>query len=574
VHADLLTAIGVSIVAAATLALVARVVRQPLILGYIAGGALLGPHLGLGIITERAEVEVISEIGLIFLLFIIGLEINVPSLAQVGRAITVGGLLQFPICAALAWHLVGRVTETTGGEFDRVYLAVTLALSSTLIVVKLLFDKLEMGTLAGRITVGILVFQDLWAIAFLALQPSLRALEPAPLLASLGAGVALVATAAVLSRLALPALFRAVAGSHELLLLTSIAWCFLVAGTAGYLGLSKEMGALIAGMVIAAFPYGTEVIARLSGVRDFFVTLFFVALGLQVPVPSASVLAIAAGLALFVVASRFASIYPVFAVLGLDMRTSGVVSVNLAQISEFSLVIVTLGLGEEHVSETLVSLVIFTLVLTSVASTYAIRYNHAIATGVAAALEATGLPRWLRLRHRPAGGAPVTVTPHDIFFLGVSREGLAFVKKLEREQPALKKRIVAVDFNPETLAQLEADGVACHYGDISNSETLRHHGIEGASVIVSPISDWFLQGTDNLRLLRQARALAPRARVIVTADTLEAANGLYAGGADYVMIPPVLAAERLFAVVQDTSAGALARARQRQADELRAQRAS
>jgi hypothetical protein len=333
------------------------------------------------------------------------------------------------------------------------------------------------------------------------------------------------------------------------------------------------MGALIAGMVIAAFPYGTEVIARLSGVRDFFVTLFFVALGLQVPVPSASVLAIAAGLALFVVASRFASIYPVFAVLGLDMRTSGVVSVNLAQISEFSLVIVTLGLGEEHVSETLVSLVIFTLVLTSVASTYAIRYNHAIATGVAAALEATGLPRWLRLRHRPAGGAPVSATPHDVFFLGVSREGLAFVKRLEREQPALKKRIVAVDFNPETLAQLEADGVACHYGDISNSETLRHHGIEGASVIVSPISDWFLQGTDNLRLLRQARALAPRARVIVTADTLEAANGLYAEGADYVMIPPVLAAERLFAVVQDTSAGALARARQRQADELRAQRA-
>src|SRR4029078_8235533 len=136
--------IGVSIVAAAALALLARVVRQPLILGYIAGGALLGPHLGLGIITERAEVEVISEIGLIFLLFIIGLEISIPSLAQVGRAITVGGLLQFPICAALAWHALGRITDASGGEFDRLYLSVALALSSTLIVVKLLFDKLEM----------------------------------------------------------------------------------------------------------------------------------------------------------------------------------------------------------------------------------------------------------------------------------------------------------------------------------------------------------------------------------------------------------------------------------------------
>ena len=573
-HADLLTAIGVSIVAAATLALLARVVRQPLILGYIAGGALLGPHLGLGIITERAEVEVISEIGLIFLLFIIGLEISIPSLAQVGRAITVGGLLQFPICAALAWHLLGGLTESSGGEFDRLYLSVARALSSTLIVVKLLFDKLEMATLAGRITVGILVFQDLWAIAFLALQPSLRALEPVPLLASLGAGVALVATAAVLSRLALPALFRAVAGSHELLLLTSVAWCFLVAGMAGYLGLSKEMGALIAGMVIAAFPYGTEVIARLSGVRDFFVTLFFVALGLQVPVPTTSVLLVAAALALLVVASRFVSIYPVFAVLGLDMRTSGVVAVNLAQISEFSLVIVTLGFGDDHVSETLVSLVLFTLVLTSVASTYAIRYNHAIATGVAAVLEATGLPRWLRLRRQQEGGEAATPAKaaHDIFFLGVSREGLALVQRLERDQPAMKKRMVAVDFNPETLAQLEADGIACHYGDISNSETLRHAGIADASVIVSPISDWFLQGTDNLKLLRQVRALVPRARVIVTADTLAAANGLYAEGADYVMIPPVLTAERLFLVLRDTSDAALARARQRQADELRRQR--
>ena len=134
----------------------------------------------------------------------------------------------------------------------------------------------------------------------------------------------------------------------------------------------------------------------------------------------------------------------------------------------------------------------------------------------------------------------------------------------------LKQRILAVDFNPETLAQLEAAGVACRYGDISNMEALRHHGIEGASVIVSPISDWFLQGTDNLRLLRQVRAIVPRARVIVTADSLGAARALYAEGADYVMVPPVLAAERLFGVLQDTSPAGLARARQRQVDALRA----
>jgi Kef-type K+ transport system membrane component KefB/Trk K+ transport system NAD-binding subunit len=572
VHHDILTAIGISIVAAAAFALIARAVRQPLILGYILAGAVLGPNLGLGLVADQASIELISEMGLIFLLFIIGLEINVPVLAQAGRTIVLTGLLQFPLCVALGWWALGGLAADTGGRFDRLYLAVAASLSSTLIVVKLLFDKFEMGTLAGRITLGVLVFQDLWAIAFLALQPSLHALRPAALLASLGAGVGLVATAGVLSRLVLPRLFRTVARSHELLLVTAVGWCFLVSGTAGALGLSYEMGALIAGMVIAAFPYGTEVITRLSGVRDFFVTLFFVALGLRVPAPSGRLLLVAALAAGFVIASRFVAMLPIFAFLRLDTRTAGVVAINLAQMSEFSLVIVSLGLGLGHVSPSLASLVLYTLLLTAVISTYAIRWNHALATALARALAATGAPRWLGQRPRVMSPASASADLHDIFLLGVSREGLAFVRHLEREHPAMKRRIVAVDFNPETLEQLQADGVECHYGDVSNPETLRHAGIEKARVVVSSISDWFLQGTDNLRLLRQVRGVAPRARMIVTADTLAAARRLYAEGADYVLIPPVLAAEHLYGLLLEPTADALSAARHRQSAELEAGR--
>ena len=571
-HADVLTAIGVSIVAAAGFALLARTVRQPLILGYIVAGAALGPHLGLGLVADEASIELISEMGLIFLLFIIGLEINVPALAQAGRTIVLSGLLQFPLCVAIGWVVLGGLAADTGGRFDRVYLAVAASLSSTLIVVKLLFDKFEMGTLAGRITLGVLVFQDLWAIAFLAVQPSLESMRPGSLLGALGAGVAVVGSAGVLSRLVLPRVFRAVARSPELLLVTTVAWCFLVSGTAGALGLSREMGALIAGMVIAAFPYGTEVVTRLAGIRDFFVTLFFVALGLKVPAPSGHLLLLAALLAVFVVASRLLVVLPILNALRLDTRTAGVVAINLAQISEFSLVIVALGLDLGHVSRTLASVLLYTLLLTAVVSTYAIRWNHALATLAARALEATGVPRWLG--GRPSGPEPegVAAGPHDIFLLGVSREGLAFLRHLEREHPAMKQRIVAVDFNPETLEQLQADGVECHYGDVSNPETLRHAGIEHAHVVVSSISDWLLQGTDNLRLLRTVRTLVPRARVVVTADTLAAANSLYAEGADYVMIPPVFTAERLYSVLRDTSDSAMARARQRQADDLRTHR--
>ncbi len=557
---NLLAAIGVSTIAAAALALVARRVGQPLILGYIVGGVLLGSHLGFGLVQDEAAIDLIAEIGLILLLFIIGLEINVREIARAGRVIIVSGLLQVPLCAALAWLIFGSLTEATGGRFDRVYLVVAVSLSSTLIVVKLLYDKFEMSTFGGRVTLGILVFQDLWAIAFLAVQPNLHALAPAPLLRSAAAGLGLVGAAVVLSRYVLPALFRSIARSPELMLVTSMAWCFLVSGAAGYVGLSTAMGALVAGMVIAAFPYGTEVIGRLSGVRDFFLTLFFVALGLKIPQPSLRLVLLALGIAAFVVASRLVTVVPLLALLRLDTRTSGVVAINLGQISEFSLVIVGLGANLGHVSQAIESLVLYALLLTAVVSTYAILFNHRLATGLARLLELSGMRRW----HAEPGAAPAPTRTREIFLLGVAREGLALLEHLAREAPGLKEHIVAVDFNPETLERLTTLGFEGHYGDIANPETLRHAGIERAAIVVSSISDWMLKGTTNARILRQARSLAPSAQIVVAADTVAGAEQLYAEGADYVLIAPVLAAAHLYELLRHRTSAAIQQARQRQ----------
>ena len=567
-HAPIFEAISVGIVAATVLGLAARRLGQPPILGYVLGGAVLGPHLGFAIIRDEAAIEAMSEMGLILLLFIIGLEISVPRLLQAGRTIAVTGLLQFPLCAALAWVAFPDVGT---GRFDRLYVAVALSLSSTLIVVKLLSDKFEMATFAGRVTLGILIFQDFWAIGFLAVQPNLTNLQAGPLLSSLLSGGGLVIGAVLLSRYALPALFRSIARSTELVLLTAMAWCFLVAGVAGMVGLSKEMGALIAGMVIAGFPYGTEVTARLTGVRDFFITLFFVALGLKIPQPTLRLVGLALVAAAFVVMSRFVVLGPLCAALRLDARTAGVVAINLSQISEFSLVIVALGVGHRHVSADVGSVVLFTLLITSVLSTYGILFNHEIATALGRALKRIGLPQYTGRGATPDSGGPADAHAHgatDVFFLGVSREGLAFVQHLERQSPDMKKRVVAVDFNPETLASLQADGVTCHYGDISNVETLRHAGIESAHIVVSTISDWFLKGTSNLKLVRVVRGLAPQARIIATADRLGDAEALYAEGAAYVLIPAALSAEHLHRLLLDPSAASLDAARAEQAAEL------
>jgi Kef-type K+ transport system membrane component KefB len=570
---DLLTSTSVSIVVAAVLAFVARQLHQPLILGYILAGAVLGPHVGFHVVADEASIELIAEIGLILLLFLIGLEISLPRLLQAGRAITVSGLLQVPICAALAWLVLGPVVAWTGGPFDRLYLAVASSMSSTLIVVKLLSDKFELGTFGGRVTIGILVFQDLFAIAFLVVQPNLERLDPLLLVRSLVAGAGLLAAAWLLARFVLPAYFRAIAKSSELVVVSAMAWCFLAAGAASWAGLSKEMGALIAGVVIASFPYGPEVVSRIGGVRDFFLTLFFVALGLKIPEPSAAFLLAALGGALFVILSRFVAMYGLFAALRLDTRTAGVVAINLSQISEFALVIFSLGVGFGHVSPAANSLILYTVLLTAVVSTYGILYNHALATRLAELLARLGLRRWFG----PPAPAPAAEgaagkngggQPRDLFLLGVSREGLAFVQHLGRTAPATAARIVAIDFNPEMLERLRGLGIEEHYGDISNMATLEHAGIERAAVVISGISDWFLKGTSNLQILRTVRALAPAARVVVTADTPEAAQQLYAAGADYVMMPAALAAEHLAVILADRSPNALARARRVQAFEL------
>ena len=571
---DLLTSIGFSIIVAAVLAFLARRLGQPLILGYILAGAVLGPHIGFHVVTDEASIELIAEIGLILLLFLIGLEISLPRLLQAGRAITVTGLLQVPICAALAWLALGPVVGSMGGQFDRLYLAFASALSSTLIVVKLLSDKFELGTFGGRVTLGVLIFQDLYAIAFLAIQPNLQNLQAILLLRSLVAGVGLVGGAWVMARFVLPWYFRVIAKSSELVVVSAMAWCFLVAGVAGWAGLSKEMGALIAGVVIASYPYGTEVISRVGGVRDFFLTLFFVALGLKIPEPSTSAVLAALGGVVFVTLSRFLAMYPLFAFLKLDTRTAGVVAINLAQISEFALVIFSLGTVYKHISPAANSLILYTVLLTAVISTYGILYNHAIATWMAGVLNALGLRRSFAAKPaapasgEPDGGSGEGDEGRDVFLLGVSREGLAFVQHVSRTAPALKDRMVAIDFNPEMLERLRTEGVDNHYGDISNMATLEHAGIGRAAIVISGISDWFLKGTSNLQILRLVRSIAPKARVIVTGDTPEGAQELYVAGADYVMVPSVLSAEHLAGILADRSPNALARARRVQAFDL------
>jgi Kef-type K+ transport system membrane component KefB len=535
---SLLSNIGVVFIIATAFAFIAKFLKQPLILAYLVAGVVIGPEIGFAWVHDEETIELISEIGLILLLFIIGLEIDLKKLLSAGRTVLITGIGQFLLCVGLGIGLALLMGFTpAGGNFEWLYLGVTLALSSTLVVVKLLYDKSELTTLPGRITLGVLVCQDIWAIVFLALQPNLHDPHFGTLLESFGKGAGLVIMTLGLGWYVLPRFFSFAAKVPELMLIAALAWCFLVSGAADWLGLSREVGALVAGVSMSTFPYNLDVIAKVINIRDFFVTLFFVALGMKIPQPTVTMITAAIGMSLFVLASRLLSVFPVLYCLGNGLRASLIASINLAQMSEFSLVIASLGLALKHISSELVATLTFVFAITSVLSTYLIAYNHELQRRLAPLLLKLGFT---------SGAETDDVTEaaeaeNSIVFLGCFREASSILHELEAraqemENDGILAQILVIDFNPHVLQELKQRGIKCLYGDLAHMDTLHHARIHSARIVACTISDDILRGTTNLRLLQQARRLCPHARVITAADGISSAIALYEQNADFVYI--------------------------------------
>jgi Sodium/hydrogen exchanger family/TrkA-N domain len=352
----------------------------------------------------------------------------------------------------------------------------------------------------------------------------------------------------------------------------ALAWCFLVCAAASYSGLSREMGALIAGVALSTFPYSLDVIAKVISIRDFFVTLFFVALGMKIPMPSASLLGLAAVTSLFLILSRFLSIFPVLYLMRYGYRVSLIPAINLSQISEFSLVVASLGLAFGHINSQVVSLIIFVFVITSTTSTYMINYNYQLYRFFSRLLSA------LRLKDIAQGAGSVEeslqASPKPIVFLGFFREASAIIhefelKGSEGDRNSLLDDVLVIDFNPLVYSELGRRGIECIYGDVAHMETLHHAKIHDAELVVSTIPDHILKGTDNERLLKKIRQLCPHAKAIVTADSPQRALELYDLGADFVFIPRIHSSAQVAEVIESGLREGLENVRAEQIEHLR-----
>jgi Kef-type K+ transport system membrane component KefB len=556
--------LAICIVAAWIFGVVAQALRQPLLLAYLVAGIVIGP-VGFKLVAARDSIETISAIGLILLLFLIGLEIDLKKIMSTGRLIIFTALAQIGgsfLFGLLFFRLVGF--SMGGRRLDALYLAIGAALSSTVIIVKLLYEQRQLDTLQGRITLGVLVLQDLVAIVFLAIQPNLTQPSLGVLLPSFGRVIVLISIAFLASRYALPPIFKAVARLPELVLIGAIAWCFLIAGTAGAFKLSREMGALIAGVAISTFPYTLDIAAKLTSLRDFFITLFFVALGMAVPLPTTEFIFWALVISAFVFVSRLLTVFPCLHWLRQGYRSSLLPAFNLAQISELSLVITAIGSNFGHVSQKTQGIIAYAFVFVAILSSYAITVSEKLLAWTTPLLRQLGI--------QDQGGQTVFNTKHSvhprIFLLGFFWTASSLVEEITRHAPHLLSELLVIDFNPNVNTELRQRQIPVVYGDITQRDTLLHAGIGSAEVIVCSLPNSILRGATNLKLLQQLRGLNPSAKIIMHAELFPDIEKLYAAGADYVSVPRLIEAQELRRVLEAALSGLIQQKREELDTEL------
>lgn len=522
--------IALLVVTAAIFGTIASYLKQPLLIGYLIAGFVLSIF---GVFSEIDQLAGLAKIGVTLLLFLLGLEMNVREIASVGKPALITAFGQIIFTSLAGFFLV---TILGYDLLPAIYIAVALTFSSTIIIVKLLSEKRDLRSLYGRIAIGVLLIQDATAIVILMLLVGITTGDASVsmFLWLLIKIVVLVGTMLFLSRKVLPKFFEKVARrSSELLFILSIAWALGVAAlVGGPLGFSLEVGGFIAGLALSHLSEHLQIATRARPLRDFFLTVFFLTLGAELFVGGTiwPLVPKALLLSLFVLVGNPLIVILIMSFLGYRNRTSFLTGVTFGQISEFSLVLMTMGLGAGHVSRENLALVILIGIVTMTLSTYLVTGAEDIYTRIAKYL--AFLER--KKTFESAFVREQKLTDH-IVLVGCDRTGRGLVRFLQRK----KYPFVVVDFNPVVFNRLATEKVPVVLGDISDAEIGDAVSISEARVVVSTTANL----TDNLTLLERLKKNRNQIVFVATVTTKEEALALYSAGATYVIVPEVLTGE-------------------------------
>jgi Kef-type K+ transport system membrane component KefB len=521
----ILPSLGFIVVAGAVFAALARRIRMPAIVAYLLAGLVLGPATGLVRITPA--LELISEVGIALLLFLVGLELSFHKVRDVGPVAVVAGLGQVVFTAlgglALCWLMGFTWTES-------LFLAVALTFSSTVVVVKLLDEKQELNSLYGRIAVGIFLVQDLVAILILTFLAGLSADTERSLVSmAVGLGQAfggmllLLGVVLVAAKWLLPRPLAWAARAPETIFIWSLTWCFVMVLLAHQAHLSLEIGAFLAGISLAQLPYSEDLRRRVHPLMNFCIAVFFVSLGIKLELGAVQAhWGAALWLALFVLLGNPLIFMLIIARMGYGERTSFFTSVTVAQISEFSFIVVALGVSTGLVGAEILSITALVGLVTIALSAYMILYNQQL-------YEVCRRLKLLRPFRAECGLEEAPAPPrrrHHVIIVGMNTLG----RELTRRLTAAGEIVLAIDTDSGKLRELPC---ATLLGNVEYLSVLEEAGLPHARLLISALQ---IEATNDLLAYR---CRAHRVPCAVHVIDLEETDNLLEMDVAYLMIPKV-----------------------------------
>lgn len=527
------TELSLVITVAVGVSFIMRVIKQPLIIGYIITGLLVGPAL-LNIVKSPETLEVFADFGIALLLFIVGLGLNPRVIKEVGK---IAGFIAF-FKVVVATAIGFGVAKLLGfSDTAAIYIGMALSFSSTIIILKLLSDKKEQSRLYGKISIGYLLIEDLIATIIMVVVSAsgsgdFSANDILPLFYKI---ILLIAALTTVRLFFLSKVQKLISSSQEFLFLFAIGWGIGIASLFKASGFSLEIGALIAGVTLAPLPFAQEAASRLKPLRDFFIVLFFVLLGSHLELNHAiNVLPVALLFSVIVLIINPLVVMTIMGIGGYTKKTSFSAGLTGAQISEFSLILIFLANRMGQVDEEVVALVTIITLLTIAISTYTITYSDKLYN-----FFGDSLRMFERRKIRPQRESRHS---YELVLFGYLKGGHEFLKVFQQ----LNKPYIVVDYDPRVIDTLEAINANYLYGDVTDFELLDELDIEKARLMVSTVTDIEV----NKSIATWIEKANPHTVFICSADTIEQAAELYSEGVSYVMLPHYIGSEKIGAFIK------------------------
>lgn len=531
---DVLGQVGLVLLVCAVVGALAIALRLPLLVGLLIGGVIVGPDV-LGLVASSTEIELLGEIGIALLLFVVGLKLDPRLVRRLGPVVLVAGTLQVVATAALAFAIArGFAVEVV----PALYLAAAMSFSSTVVVIKLLADRGQIEQLQGRLALGILIVQDLFVIGLMVVLASIDPDSTATVVEQLGLvalrGVGLFVAIALLARYVLPRVVHVLARRGELLVLAAVTWAVALAAAAHLLGFSEEVGAFLAGVALASSDYREAISGRLTTLRDFLLVFFFIDLGTQLRFEGADDLALIVVLSVFVLVAKPVLIAAISTLLGFQTGVAVRAGLTLAQISEFSLILAALGVSLGQLDGRSAGIVAAVALITITLSTFLSAEADRLVPVLSRPLAPLQRARVRKEMEQRAVRNP------EVIVIGLGRLGMTVFEELR----ARGEDVLGVDFDPRTV-EFESGDIPVVFGDLEDPELPTQLPLARVRWIVSTPRDPEV----HRAFLHALRRRGYRGRFAAAADHPEDERLLEKLGVDLVVRPLQLAAAPLMDMI-------------------------